>query len=163
MPDGGKPTLSKIPAFPRLGLESNEDGCDPNDMSFFSCNAHARDQTNVSLHLERERERERERVDAWERVCVCVHTWERVRESKDILDLLKKSLVGDASASDLIYNWTYFDTWRPNLSVAVEKSIACSIQDKKYNTFEAELSSWSRIIQRLTIGFSNDVPGKVSV
>ena len=84
MPDGGKPTLSKIPAFPRLGLESNEDGFDPNDMSFFSCNAHARDQTNVSLHLVRERERERvrEREREWmlERECVCVYIRERESE-----------------------------------------------------------------------------------
>ena len=68
-------------------------------------------------------------------MCGCTYVRESPRESKDILDLLKKSLVGDASASDLIYNWTYFDTWRPNLSVAetyVEESIACSIQDKKY-------------------------------
>ena len=66
---------------------------------------------------------------------MCTYVRESPRESKDILELLKKSLVGDASASDLIYNLTYFDTLRPNLSVAdthVEKSIACSIQDKKY-------------------------------
>ena len=78
MPDGGKPTLSKIPAFPRLGLESNEDGCDPNDMSFFSCNAHARDQTNVSLLLKRERESVCGRLR--ERVCVCVYIRERESE-----------------------------------------------------------------------------------
>ena len=32
---------------------------------------------------------------------------EKNREGKDFLDLLKKSLVGDASALHLIYNLTY--------------------------------------------------------
>jgi hypothetical protein len=71
-------SLSHLHAFFRLGLESNEDGCEPNDMSkisfFFSSNAHA------------------------QRHYYCRHL-----EQKKIKSLLKKSFEGDA-ISFFMYN-----------------------------------------------------------